>query len=405
MAKILVEDRNEQTKVPFLRGILTRSLQDAGLSFDAAFDLATEVRNDLGNKSQITTDDLQSLIVKRLTAAKKDKVAARYQQSILPRTVHVQQRSGELRPFSRLQYQIDLETIGLESAEAARFVDILHKHLIYRQIEQLTSTRLSMLTYRYLRQSRDLGPAVAKRWLVWRDFVNSGRALIYLIGGTAGCGKSSIATTLASRLDIVRTQSTDMLREVMRTMLPEQLLPILHKSSFTAWQALPGEPRKRRVVPEALLINGYRGQADLLTLALEAVIARTLRENVSLVVEGVHIQPAMVEKLQSDEDATVIPIMLGVLKRNALQQRLSGRGVQVRRRRAARYLKSFDEIWRLQSYLLSEADRANIPIVSNEDKDKVFREIMRLTINILAKSFDSTAEVVFNADTTEATTD
>ena len=33
MAKILVEDREENTKVPFLRGILIRSLQDAGLSF------------------------------------------------------------------------------------------------------------------------------------------------------------------------------------------------------------------------------------------------------------------------------------------------------------------------------------------------------------------------------------
>ncbi len=397
MAKILVEDRDEKTKVPFLRGILTRSLQDAGLSFEAAFNLATEVRNDLGNKSLITTDNLHSLIVKRLKSDKKNDIALRYQQSNLPRTVQVEQRDGQLRPFSRLQYQNDLETIGLESGEAARFVDTLHKHLTNRHIEQLTSTRLAMLTYRYLRQSRHLGPAVAKRWLVWRDFVNSGRALIYLIGGTAGCGKSSIATTLASRLDIVRTQSTDMLREVMRTMLPEQLLPILHKSSFTAWQALPGEPRKRRTVPESLLINGYRGQADLLTLALEAVIARTLRENVSLVVEGVHIQPSMVEKLQSDENATVIPIMLGVLKRNSLQQRLQGRGATVRRRRAARYLQSFNEIWGLQTYLLSEADRANIPIVSNDDRDKVFREIMRLTINTLAENFDSTPEVVFSS--------
>ena len=400
MAKILVEDKDEKTKVPFLRGILTRSLQDAGLSFEAAFNLATEVRHDLGNKSLITTDDLHSLIVKRLKSDKKSDVALRYQQSNLPRTVQVEQRDGQLRPFSRLQYQNDLETIGLESGEAARFVDTLHKHLTNRHIERLTSTRLAMLTYRYLRQSRQLGPAVAKRWLVWRDFVNSGRALIYLIGGTAGCGKSSIATTLASRLDIVRTQSTDMLREVMRTMLPEQLLPILHKSSFTAWQALPGEPRKRRTVPESLLINGYRGQADLLTLALEAVIARTLRENVSLVVEGVHIQPSMVEKLQSDENATVIPIMLGVLKRNSLQQRLQGRGATVRRRRAARYLESFNEIWGLQTYLLSEADRANIPIVSNDDRDKVFREIMRLTINTLAESFDSTPEVVFSSAST-----
>ncbi|MGI9287710.1 MAG: hypothetical protein ACR2P1_20160 [Pseudomonadales bacterium] len=395
MAKILVEDRDEQTKVPFLRGILTRSLQDAGLTFEDAFHLATEVRSDLDDTTLISTDDLHRMIVKRLKALNKDSVVVRYQQHNLPFTLRVQRSDGQLQRFSRLQYQNDLETIGLEGDEAANFVAALHKHLSDKRMEQLTSKHLSMLTYRYLRQSRELGPAVAKRWLVWRDFVNSGRALIFLIGGTAGCGKSSIATMLASRLDIVRTQSTDMLREVMRTMLPEQLLPVIHKSSFTAWQALPGQEDKTGGATESLLINGYRSQADLLSVAIEAVIARTLRENVSLILEGVHVQPEIVEKLQPGEDATVIPIMLAVLKHKVLRQRIQGRGSAVRQRRADRYLKSFDEIWGLQSYLLSEADRANIPIVANDDRDKVFREIMRITINTLAENFDNTPEAVF----------
>ena len=30
-----------------------------------------------------------------------------------------------------------------------------------------------------------------------------------------------------------------MLREVMRTMIPQRLLPVLHASSFNAWQELP----------------------------------------------------------------------------------------------------------------------------------------------------------------------
>ena len=43
MAKILVEDQEEQARVPFLRGILIRSLQDAGMPFEEAFRIATEV--------------------------------------------------------------------------------------------------------------------------------------------------------------------------------------------------------------------------------------------------------------------------------------------------------------------------------------------------------------------------
>ena len=395
MAKILVEDREENTKVPFLRGILIRSLQDAGLSFMEAYQLASEIRSDLGDVTAVTTDELRKQVLTRLRELKGDKVVSRYEEHNIPYTIRIEQRDGTQTPFSRLEYQHCLETIGLESSESEAFVAMLHKHLSERHIEQLTSRHLARLTYRYLRQSHDLGPAVAERWLVWRDYVNSGRPLIFLIGVTAGCGKSTTATMLASRLDIVRTQSTDMLREVMRTMIPKQLMPVLHTSSFAAWTALPGQPESISEVPDSLLIHGYRSQADLLSVAIEAVIQRALRERVSLILEGVHIHPAFVEKLKTETDALVIPIMLGVLKRKRLQRRIHGRSTEVPQRRAERYLKHFDEIWRLQSYLLSEADRANIPIVVNSDKNKVFREIMLMTIEILGKDFSNSPQAVF----------
>ena len=396
MAKILVEDLEDNTRVPFLRGILIRSLQDSGLSFDSAHELATGIRDDLDNQPVITTDELRQRVIKLLKARSDGKdVLVRYEQEKIPFALQVEQRDGQITQFSRLEYQHGLENIGLSSDEAIDVVATVYKHLLDRRIEKLASRRLSELTYRYLRQSSGLGPAVAHRWLVWRDFVNSGKPIIFLIGGTAGCGKSTIATMLANRLDIVRTQSTDMLREVMRIMMPEQLVPVLHTSSFTAWKALPGNPEVIDDVSDTLLVNGYRSQADLLAVAIEAVTQRALRERVSLILEGVHIHPAIEEKLSKHDDAVVIPIMLGVLKRKQLQQRIQGRGADVPERRASRYLKHFDEIWRLQSYLLSEADRANKPIVINNDRDKVFREIMRITIETLAKDFSASPQDVF----------
>jgi 2-phosphoglycerate kinase len=395
MAKIFIEDRQEDTRVPFLRGILIRSLQDAGLPFNDAYELATEIRNNLGDTELITTHELRHEVIDLLKAHSRQDIISRYGKQKIPFGTQIEQRDGQAVPFSRVEYQRCLENIGLASEEAMDVVTAVHKHLVDRRIETMTSRRLSALTYRYLRQSSKLGSAVAHRWLVWHDFINSGRSLIYLIGGTAGSGKSTIATMLASRLDIVRTQSTDMLREVMRMMMPEQLVPVLHTSSFTAWTALPGKPEAIQDVPETLLINGYRSQADLLAVAIDAVIQRTLREQASLIVEGVHIHPAFIEKLETSDDAIVIPVMLGVLKRKQLQRRISGRGSDVPQRRANRYLKHFDEIWRLQSYLLSEADRANIQIVVNSNRDKVFREIMLTTIETLAKDFNNTPQVVF----------
>lgn len=395
MAKILIEDPEDKTRVPFLRGILIRSLQDAGLPFRDAYDLATEVRNALGDTELITTHELRHKVLELLRARAGQEVSTRYEKQKIHIAIQVEQRDGQLTPFYRLEFQNTLETIGLATEEATEIVATIHQNLLDRRLEVITSRQLGEMTYQHLMQSSGLGPAVAHRWLVWRDFVNSGRPLIFLIGGTAGCGKSTIATSLASRLEIVRTQSTDMLREVMRTMLPEQLLPVLHTSSFTAWTALPEQPEDMKEDPDTLLVNGYRSQADLLSVAIDAVIQRALRERVSLIVEGVHIHPAFIEKLTGNGEAILMPVMLGLLKRKQLQRRIRGRGTDVPHRRADRYLQHFDEIWGLQSYLLSEADRANIPIVINSSRDKVFREIMRITIESLAKDFSNTPEAVF----------
>jgi 2-phosphoglycerate kinase len=372
VAKTLVEDPEDKTRIPFLRGILIRSLQDSGVDFDTASDIASDIRQELDDTELISTVDLGHLVLKRLQSLKTGQIANRYRNRNLPLTVQVEHCDGRVTAFSRQEYRHSLQTIGLKSRELDKVVQTMQEHLLNRKIETITAPHLSMLTYRYLRQSSQLGPAVAHRWLVWHDFINSGREIIFLLGGTAGCGKSSTANLLASSLEIVRTQSTDMLREVMRTMMPR------------------GDE-----VPEDLLIQGYRSQADLLFLAIEAVIARATRERVSLVLEGVHLHPTLIEKLQTGTDAVVIPIMLGLLKRKHLQQRIKKRSTNVPDRGAKHYMAHFEEIWQLQSYLLSEADRANVHITINESRDKTFAEIMRFTIATLAKNFDGTPEKVF----------
>jgi 2-phosphoglycerate kinase len=396
LSKTLVEDLDE-TRIPFLRGILIRSLQDAGLEFDEASHIASEIRNELADTKLISTVDLNHMLIERLKSLGKESAVYRYENRNIPLTVEVEQQCGRINPFSRLKFRNSLETIGLKSRESDDVVQMLQEHLTNKSIKTIKSRNLAMLIYRYLRQSSKLGPAVAHRWLVWHDFINSGRELIFLIGGTAGCGKSSTANMLANRLEIVRTQSTDMLREVMRTMIPEKLMPVLHQSSFTAWKGLPRQKKTKGNVSEAQLVQGYRSQADLLSLAIEAVVDRATREHVSLVLEGVHVHPAFMEQLQTETDAVVIPVMLGLLKRKHLQQRIKDRSTNVPDRGAEHYLQYFDEIWRLQTYLLSEADRANIHIAVNENRDKIFSEIMRFTIATLAENFDSTPEKVFGA--------
>ena len=388
VAKLLVEDPGEDTQVPFLRGILTRSLQDSGLPFEEAYNVASDIRRELDDETLITTDELRDRVLKTLKAAYSAKVVSRYEsQGAAATAIRVEHPDGRVTTFSADQHRRSLETIGLTHEESFSVVGKIQQQLADEQLSSTTSQHIAHLSYRYLQQTAELGPAVARRWLVWIDFLRSGRPLILLIGGTSGCGKSTIATALANQLDIVRTQSTDMLREVMRTMISKRLLPVLHQSSFSAWQALPLQEGRATEDQDILVADGFLAQVDLLSVASEAVIERALRERVSLIFEGVHIHQSMVDRIPQDSDALIAPIMLAVLKRKDLKERIKGRGTRAPERRSERYLQHFDEIWRLQSFLLSEADRTKTPIIVNADRDKVVREIMRTVIDMLSKDF------------------
>jgi len=395
MAKFLVIDSEQGTEVPFLRGILIRSLQDAGLAFEEAHRLASEIRDELEQSTSVSNRKLRATVLRHLRDSPHTSVLQRYRVGAdMAPQIGVEYENGVRVPFSRGYHQRRLEACAISSDEAIAITQTIYRHLLDHSRMSVKSHHLDGLTYGCL--EHELGPAVAKRYLVWTDFLRSGRPLVLLIGGTAGCGKSTTATNVANRLEIVRTQSTDMLREVMRMMTPERLLPGLHTSSFEAWKALPGINAERGC-NDAQLADGFHAQAELLSVACEGVVQRALRERVSLVLEGVHICPSLLDKIRGKEtdDALIVPVMLAVLDRDELMERIRGRGSAAPQRRAERYLENFDAIWRLQSLLLDEADRARVPIFQNDYTDKVFREIMRHVISILSRGFSRRPREVF----------
>ena len=69
MSKVLVENPEDQTQTPFLRGILTRSLQKSGLTFNQAHELANTISDEIDDKPLVTTLDLENLVVIHLKKA------------------------------------------------------------------------------------------------------------------------------------------------------------------------------------------------------------------------------------------------------------------------------------------------------------------------------------------------
>jgi 2-phosphoglycerate kinase len=395
MAKTLITDASEGTTTPFLRGILTRSLTDAGMPFNDAYQLATEVRQQISNKSNLTTQELRRQILNELRKRKEHDVIQLYEQNAPVSRVLVQNRTGRTLPFSRVGHRRSLTSTGLSADKAIYITQSLYQKLADNQQTEVSSDTIGRMTYEELKQQ--FGKEAATRYLVWIDYKRSNRPLIVLIGGTTGSGKSTIATEVAHRLGIVRTQSTDMLREVMRMLIPQQLLPALHTSSFNAWRKMPTYTETKEVTEE-MMINGYLHQSELVSVPCEAVIQRALSEHVSLIVEGVHVHPALIERFRKDRNAVIVPVMLAVLKQDRLRHQLQGRGVTSPSRSAqSKYLSNFDCIWSLQSYLLSEADNNTMQILENDDKEKTTDLVMRAIIEVLQRDFNAKSDDVFGA--------
>ena len=382
MSKLLVTDEQGGAKVPFLRGMLTRSLQDAGLNFANAYKLATDIRDELDDVEEITGAELRARTIEALSEYHPGKTLRRYQRADIYReNLQVVYSDGHSAPFSRGMHAQRLESCSLPRNKCNTIARMIHSKLVRDKQRQITTDDLTAFTYRTIR--KELDQASADYYLMWDDFIDSDRPLLVLLGGVAGTGKSTVATELANGLGIVRTQSTDMLREVMRSLIPERVSPLLHTSSFIAGAAADSADMYVIKDDESLLY-GFQRQAELVEVACQAVLQRALNERVSMVLEGVHIRPTLLQHVDTS-DAVVVRLILCVLDKDVLISHIKGRRATTRQRRAARYLERIEEIWQLQSALLSEADSADIQILNNLDREQTVSEIIKtITLTIAA---------------------
>ena len=385
MAKITVIKEPEGDRSPFLRGILVQSLVNAGLAFEDAYDLAHIVRNELQDRREITSKELAGRVAVLLEQQHGNQVRHLYESK--PRTepgiiVHTPTRSTS---FSVGILAHSLETCAIEPEKAiqgARKVLASLRSTGHREIDHKALRRV---IYRCLNEH--CSTEAANRYLSWRRFENSGIPLIILIGGVTGCGKSTVSSELAFRLNVTRHQSTDMMREVIRSYLSPQMVPTLEYSTFEAWRGLPDSIDGAGPAMDHKVVTGFLSQLTAMKLAMEATVNRAVKERHHLILEGVHVVPTELNLEVKDSDAVVIPIMLASMKKELLHKQLQRRGREKNTLKAANYLDNMADIWELQSWLLDEADKAGIHIIENWDIEKTVRAALDLVIDVLMKNF------------------
>jgi len=261
-------------------------------------------------------------------------------------------------PFSR-------GVLAQTLAQAGAKIDLAHRIASEVRTELLAEERLVVEEEEVLARVRaklQISDAlVVPRLDKWRVLRETTQPIVVLIGGATGVGTSTLAADVARRLNIQSVIGTDSIREVLRRAISPDLLPILHKSSFD----IKPEDIRMPVDDGDTVLFGYRAQASQVSVGVEAIVERGIKEGTNLVIEGVHLGPEIILDRYKDHP-NVCPLVVYLSDEEAHRGRFHVRALGTAMRRPAEeYIVHMEEIRQIQDYILRSARRCGIYAVEN----------------------------------------
>ncbi|MGI8574241.1 MAG: hypothetical protein ACR2MA_02625 [Egibacteraceae bacterium] len=228
--------------------------------------------------------------------------------------------------------------------------------------------------------AEEIGPRYADNYRNWQRTQSRTLPLIVLIGGTTGVGKSTVATTVANRLGIVRIVSTDAVREVMRGIFTQQMMPTLHASTFDVPSALRDPFAETNPA-----IAGFRQQVRSVLVGVSQIIRRAVMEGTDLIVEGAHVVPGFFD-LPHRKEAIVAPLILSLDDERVHRSHFAARSQDSRSRHHQRYLDHLPDIRAIQQYVLALAREHGVPVVPSYSLDATVSKVTELVVTAATDS-------------------
>lgn len=278
-------------------------------------------------------------------------------------------------PYSKGLTSNAIMASGLSPGSAYNVATYIEDHLVREGRFEIHAGDLQRLIYQVLEEKA--GKHYAINYLRYIAVSRLSKPLVILIGGSTGVGKSTISTMLANRLSIVRIVSTDAIREVMRAFFSPTLMPTIHTSSFEAHTALI-HPLPPHVDP---VVAGFREQTLYVLVGVRAIINRALKEGTHIIVEGAHIVPGFISPEQFP-DAFIIPLVIAVKDEKLHRSHFFIREVETQGTRPfRRYIENFENIRKIQDYIVHLASLTGVKIIDSVDLDYAVSEIVDYIIN------------------------
>lgn len=284
-------------------------------------------------------------------------------------------------PFSKGLMASSILATGLSPATAYGVAERVETALRASATREVSVDELRGVVVDVLRDA--VGEGASVRYLRWQRAQERTLPLIVLIGGATGVGKSTVATQVAGRLGLTRIVSTDAVREVMRSMISEELIPALHVSSFEAVEAVSAA--LGGIDP---LVLGFVRQVQAVGVGVGQIFERAVSEKTDTIIEGVHLVPGVVD-LPDPDDAIVVQIVLTVDDPEAHRSHFSGRSHQAPVRQRERYLDHFEEIRRLHADVARRAVEHGVPTVRSYALDTTVDEVTALVVDAVTRRLET----------------
>ncbi len=282
---------------------------------------------------------------------------------------------GELGlPYSRGLMARSLMAAGVAGHRAYALASRVGDELLERGRGEIELERLEALAVEVLGEEE--GRESIQRLRRYQELREVDLPIMVFIGGATGTGKSTVATELAYRFGITRVTSTDFVRQTMRAFFSRAFMPSIHQSSFEAGDVYPDA--------EAPLEAGFREQSRNVLVGVRASLERALEEGWSLVLEGVHLVPGMVELPRPDLAVSVF-VVLSIQDEDDHARHFHFRD-EGTERPESRYLERFDDIRRLQDVIVGRARREGVPVIENDDADRAARTVADLVLDAAERS-------------------
>lgn len=272
-------------------------------------------------------------------------------------------------PYSKGLMASSIMATGLAPFRAYEVAERIEEELLASDRFEVTRDELRDLAIQTI--SSMVGQRYADTYRNWQSVEELDLPLIVLIGGTTGVGKSTIATQLAARLGITRIISTDAVREVMRSLFSERIMPTLHTSSFEAANAIRGPlPRSADAV-----IVGFEEQVRAVSVGVESLIERSVLEGTDLIIEGAHLVPGFIGGAWQDK-AVVVSIVITVDDEDVHRSHFFLRATEAGQRNVERYLTAFGDIRKVQKYIRAAAQQHHAPVISSYSLDATLASVI-----------------------------